>query len=220
MSAFPALDAQHHALAVDVATFSCKQLAAAQARAVERHQHRAVIEILRAGNQATDFVGTQDGGKPSMALRGRELLLQLAPLEHPDKEEAQGRDMEAHGPHGQLLLFKQMRLIAPERVRAELIESAGRGGSARRCGARAGRCESWSASNCAGPFPRAGIAGMSSQVVPPVTHPTPFVLRITRLPVGRRASGFVLVAKCRAMIGRAVESSEPRWSGPFDSGRE
>jgi hypothetical protein len=28
-----------------------------------------------------------------------------------------------------------------------------------------------------------------------VTHATPYVLRITRLPVGRRASGFVLVAK-------------------------
>jgi len=27
---------------------------------------------------------------------------------------------------------------------------------------------------------------MSSQVVPPVTHPTPFVLRITQLPVGRQ----------------------------------
>ena len=57
----PALDAQHHPLAVDVATFSCKQLAAAQARAVERHEHRAVIEILRAGDEAPDFVGTEDG---------------------------------------------------------------------------------------------------------------------------------------------------------------
>jgi hypothetical protein len=37
---------------------------------------------------------------------------------------------------------------------------------------------------------------VSSQVIPPVTHATPFVLRITRLPVGRRASGFVLVAQC------------------------
>jgi hypothetical protein len=28
-----------------------------------------------------------------------------------------------------------------------------------------------------------------------VTHPTPFILRVIRLPVGRRASGFVLVGK-------------------------
>ncbi len=30
----------------------------------------------------------------------------------------------------------------------------------------------------------------------PVTHPTFYVLRLTRLPVGRRVSGFVLVAQC------------------------
>jgi hypothetical protein len=40
---------------------------------------------------------------------------------------------------------------------------------------------------------RADVAVTWSQAVPPVTDPTP--LRITRLPVGRRASGFVLVAK-------------------------
>ncbi len=33
------------------------------------------------------------------------------------------------------------------------------------------------------------------RLLPPVTHATPYVLRVTRLPVGRRASGFVLVAK-------------------------
>ena len=65
-----------------------------------------MIEILRAGDQAADFVGTQDGGKPSVSLRGREILLQLAPLEHPDKKKRRARDVEAHGPHGQLLLFE------------------------------------------------------------------------------------------------------------------
>jgi hypothetical protein len=59
-----------------------------------------------------------------VSLRGREIRFELAPLEHTDKEEAQGRDMEAHGPHRQLLLFKQIRLIAPERVRAEPIDPA------------------------------------------------------------------------------------------------
>jgi len=59
-----------------------------------------------------------------VSLRSREIFLQLAPLEHPDKEDAPGRDMEAHGPHGQLLLFKQIRLIASERVRAEPIDAS------------------------------------------------------------------------------------------------
>ena len=123
MAAFPALDADHHALAVDVRDFQLQQLAAAQARAVERHQHRAVVEILRAGNQLTHFVGTQDRGQPSMALRGRQLLLQLAPLEHPHKEEAQRGDVEAHRPHGELLLTKQVGVIPPKRLGAELIEA-------------------------------------------------------------------------------------------------
>jgi hypothetical protein len=83
-----------------------------------------VIEILRAGDQAADFVGTQDGGEPPVSLRGREILLQLAPLQHPHKEEAQRRNMQAHRPHGQLLLFKQIRLIAAERVRPEPIDPA------------------------------------------------------------------------------------------------
>ena len=39
-----------------------------------------------------------------------------------------------------------------------------------------------------------------------MTLTTPFVLRITRLPVGRRASGFVQVAKGGEMIERAAES--------------
>ncbi len=195
MPALAAFDAEHHALAVDVRDLQLQELAPAQARPVERHQHRPVVEILRAGNQPTHFVGTQDGGQPAMAFRGGQVLFQLAPLEDADKEEAQGRHVEAHGPDGQLLLLEQVGLVAAERIRPEPIESGGLGDTARRCGARAGSFESWSASNCAGPSRRADVAEVSSQVVPPVTHPTPYVLRITRLPVGRRASGFVQVVQ-------------------------
>jgi hypothetical protein len=51
-----------------------------------------------------------------------------------------------------------------------------------------------------------------------VTHPTPFVLRITRLPVGRRASGFVQVAKC-LRIGpqpRHRIALLERWANKFE----
>ena len=59
-AALALLDAEHHALAIDVADFELARFAAAQARAVERQQQRAVIEILRAGDQALDLVGTED----------------------------------------------------------------------------------------------------------------------------------------------------------------
>ena len=52
---------------------------------------------------------------------------------------------------------------------------------------------------------RAGLAVAWSQT-PPVTNPT--LLRITRLPVGRRASGFVLVAQGLPIppVRRGIES--------------
>ena len=58
VAALAALDPQDHALAIDVADLQLQELAAAQARAVERHEHRAVIEILRAGDEPPHFVGT------------------------------------------------------------------------------------------------------------------------------------------------------------------
>ena len=53
------LDPEHHALAIDVADFQLARFAATQARAVEGEQQRAVIEILRARDQALDLVGTE-----------------------------------------------------------------------------------------------------------------------------------------------------------------
>jgi hypothetical protein len=82
-------------------TFSSKSSLATERRAVQRHEQHAMIEILGPGDQAADFVGTQDGWEPSVSLQGRKVLFQLTALEHTDKEEAERRDMEAHGPHGQ-----------------------------------------------------------------------------------------------------------------------
>src|SRR5262245_49869195 len=48
VAAFATLDADHHALAIDVRDLELEEFAPAQARAVERHQHRPVVEILRA----------------------------------------------------------------------------------------------------------------------------------------------------------------------------
>jgi len=47
-AALALLNAEHHPLTIDVADLELAQLTAAQARAVERQEQRAVIEILRA----------------------------------------------------------------------------------------------------------------------------------------------------------------------------
>src|SRR5262249_23657067 len=49
---------------------------------------------------------------------------------------------------------------------------------------------------------RAGTALVWSQTPPVTTHPTP--LQVTRVPLGRRASGFVLVALCRETVTGGV----------------
>ena len=59
-AALALLDAEHHALAIDVADFELARFAAPQARAVQRQQQRAVIEILRAGDEALHLVGAED----------------------------------------------------------------------------------------------------------------------------------------------------------------
>jgi len=51
-AAFALVDAQQHALTVDVPDFQVGHLAAAQARAIQRQQQRAVIEVLRTADQA------------------------------------------------------------------------------------------------------------------------------------------------------------------------
>jgi hypothetical protein len=130
-------------------------------------------------------------------------------------EEAQPGDVEAHRPHGELLLTKQVGVIPPKSLHAELIETTAAmvalaGAKRVQVGTNRGR-------GCAGPVCRASAGAVSSRVIPPVTHATPFVLRITRLSVGRRASGFVLVAKGRQTIrlrhwsrDRALCDSRPR----------
>jgi hypothetical protein len=123
VAAFATFDAQHHALTIDVRHLQLEKLTPPQACPLQCHQHRPVVEILRARNQLTHFVGAEDRRQPSMPLRGWQLLLQCAALEHTDKEEAQGRHVESDGPDGELLLSKELSVVTPERGRAELIKA-------------------------------------------------------------------------------------------------
>ena len=117
-AALALLDAEHHALAIDVADFELARFAAAQARAVERQQQRAVIEILRAGDQALDLVGTEDDRQAEPLLRIRQVLAHVAPLQHVAAEEPQRADLRDHGPHGEPSLFEEKQVVASELRRA------------------------------------------------------------------------------------------------------
>src|SRR6476659_10122392 len=99
------------------------KLAPAQPGAVERQEHRAVIEVLRAGNESADLLGTQDRWQSPMTFRGRQLLLQRPTLQNTYKEEAERRHVEAHGADRELPLFKQIGLISPKLMRPQLIKA-------------------------------------------------------------------------------------------------
>src|SRR6266481_3483855 len=59
-AAFALDDAKYHALAVYVADLQPAQLGPAQARRVESHQQRAVVQIARSCNQLRHFSGAEN----------------------------------------------------------------------------------------------------------------------------------------------------------------
>ena len=58
-TALALLDAEHHALAIDVADFELTRFAAPQAGAVQGEEQRAMIQILRARDETLHLVGTE-----------------------------------------------------------------------------------------------------------------------------------------------------------------
>ena len=117
-AALALLDAEHHALAIDVADFELARFAAAQAGAVERQQQRAVIEILRARDQALDLVGTEHDRQAEPLLRIRQVLAHVAPLQDIPAEEPQRADLRDHGPDGEPPLLEEKQVVASELGRA------------------------------------------------------------------------------------------------------
>jgi hypothetical protein len=99
------------------------ELAPAQARPVERQEQRAVIQILRAGDQALHLLGAEHDREASPALRIRQVLLHVAALQHAQIEEAERGDFRDDTPHGQLPLLEQIDLVAAQIVGTEAIET-------------------------------------------------------------------------------------------------
>ena len=73
---------------------------------VQDQQQRAVVEILRARDQALDFLRAQDDREASPALRIRQVLFHVPPLQHAQEEEPERGDFGDDGPHRQLPLFE------------------------------------------------------------------------------------------------------------------
>lgn len=81
------LDAQHHALAVDVADLQRTDLAGAQSGAIGHGQRRAVLDVRRRGDQPRHLLGTEHDGQPSGRAHRLDLGHQLAVAEGDVEEE-------------------------------------------------------------------------------------------------------------------------------------
>jgi hypothetical protein len=150
-----------------------------------------VIQILRPRDQPLDFVWAEDDWQAESLLGIRQGLAHIAPLQHIAAEEPECADLGDDGRHGEPSLFEQIQVIAPELRWRDPFEA--------RSGVLAKRLNDLDAaadgrSGVVATYQLvAGIAVVWSQTPPVTTHP--ILLRMTRLPVGRRASGFVQVAK-------------------------
>ena len=122
-TALALLDPEHHALAIDVADFQLARFAAAQAGAVEGQQQRAVIEILRARDQALDLVGTEHDRQAEPLLRIRQVLAHVAPLQDMPAEKAERTDLGDHGAHGEPPILKEKQMVASKLGRGDPIEA-------------------------------------------------------------------------------------------------
>ena len=80
MAALALLDAEHHALTIDVTDSELARFGATQAGTIERQEQRAVIEILCARDEALDLVGTEDDRQAEPLLRIREVLAHVPSL--------------------------------------------------------------------------------------------------------------------------------------------
>ena len=160
-----------------------------------------MIEILRARNQALDLVGTEHDRQAEPLLRIRQVLAHVAPLQHIPAEEPQRADLRDHRPDGEPSLLEEKQVVASELGRGEPIEARA-SVLAKRLNDLDVAADGRARRSRDAPTRRAGIAVAWSQTPPVTTHP--ILLRITRLPVGRRASGFVLVAKGRGILTRSI----------------
>lgn len=88
------------------------EFAPTESTPVERQQQRAVIDVLRARDQALHLLGTQDDREAPPALRTRQVLIHVPPLQRAQLEEAQRGDLRDDGPDGQRPLLEQIDQVS------------------------------------------------------------------------------------------------------------
>ena len=112
----PRSDADHHALAVDIADLEHRHFCPPHARGVKRHQQGALHEVAGGIDKPGDFLQTEHRRQPAIRLREGQLLSELAPLERSNVEEPERRDPGHHARHCQLALNQQIGLVASQIV--------------------------------------------------------------------------------------------------------
>jgi hypothetical protein len=122
-AALALLDAEHHALTVDVTDSELARFGATQASAIERQEQRAVIEILRARDEALDLVGTEHDRQAEPLLRVRQVVAHIAPLQHIAAEEPERADLRDHRPDGEPSLLEEEEVVTSQLGRGDPIEA-------------------------------------------------------------------------------------------------
>src|SRR5215472_12697591 len=123
-SAFPLLNADHHAPAIDIIRPQTTQFGPAHAGGIQGHEQSAVIEIAGRLNQAGYLFGTEDSGESSRLFGKRNVLGQEAPAQCFYEEETQRRGVLGHGSWRELFHLKQMSLVLTNLFRAKLVGCA------------------------------------------------------------------------------------------------
>jgi len=113
-AALALLDAQHHALTIDVTDSELAGFGATQAGAIERQEQRAVIEILRTRDETLDLVGAEDDRQAEPLLRVRQILAHVAPLQHIPAEEPKRTDLGDDRTNGEPSLLEEKQMVASE----------------------------------------------------------------------------------------------------------
>ena len=103
--ALAALDAQQHALAVDVGDLQRRDLGDAQARAIGDRERGLVLEAGGGVEQPGDLVAAQHHGQLARVRQPDELARQVGAVERLGEEEAQRRHDAVHGRHGNAVLL-------------------------------------------------------------------------------------------------------------------
>ena len=117
------LDAQGHALAVDVADLQVHHLVDAQPRAIGQRQGRLVLEMAGRRNQAADFLGTEDHRQFARQMHRLHLGHQVAAVQRDGEEELQAADGRVQRGRRDAVI-DQMQLVIAQILHAGRVRRA------------------------------------------------------------------------------------------------